>query len=89
MTAIDTIKISPATESILGLTDMGRYTDIERVSRGRAVYCTGPAGALQDLVNEIHDRATEGEGGYDHSSAEKSCLRNNLKTLKSDGWVAK
>jgi hypothetical protein len=57
--------ISNTVWAVVGLDDSGRYPDVEREKTSKGVRCSGDRVALVDLVTEINDRATEGDGGFD------------------------
>jgi hypothetical protein len=86
MSANEQFFITGRTWGIVGLDDMARYTDVERVPVYTGYQCIGTREALIDLVTEIADRATEGEDGYNHDARDKAILRRALRRLARAGW---
>lgn len=79
--------ISPATAQVIGLDDMARYPDIDRVEAHGRVMCIGELSALVSLLTEINDRATEDETGYNETPASKRACAATVRDLRSKGWA--
>lgn len=83
-----TILLSRNVVGILGLDDACRMPNIERISVGKSMIFRGERAALVMLANEISDRATEGDDGYNHSSRDKAILRRALVRMAAHGIKA-
>ena len=77
------VRISTRALDIMGLDDRGRFVDVDRRPfNARLTVCTGKASAIQELVDEMYDRATEGADGYQHEPVERRALKRELSALK-------
>lgn len=80
------VTITNSVFNIVGLDDYARYPDLERRgSSKRFTTLEGPMAAFMDLKNEIYDRATEGDGGYDHSPREQAMCRRAFNDMERQG----
>lgn len=75
--------ISTAALDVAGLDDVARYPDVTRKRwTDRLTACTGTVDALRDLAGELHDRATEGEDGYNHTPRDRRTCRLAVESLR-------
>jgi len=70
---------------LAGLDDQCRYPDIKRVAIGPKTRCTGSPEALNQLVTELNDRATEGADGFAHSGRDKKVFRRAVVSARRQG----
>ena len=80
-----TVTLSEHSAQILGLSDVGRYPELTRKYVRGGIRFTGPADAIRDLITEMKDRATEGEGGYGEENVDKAALLKNLSKIRLQG----
>lgn len=79
------VQISNRAADLCGLDDTGRYPDVERITSRRMTTLVGPMVGMMDLKNELYDRATEGDGGYDHSPADKRIAARAFNAMERQG----
>ncbi len=77
------VSITHEAVTVLGLDDPARYADLDRpAANARFQWFAGTREAIVDLVTELNDRATEGDGGFDESPRNKAICRRAVARIR-------
>jgi len=85
-TTFETMTLTVTALMVMGLDDIGRVPDVARRRDGSKVICTGERSDLLYIVQELNDRATEGDGGYGETARDKAVCRRAVKAAARQGF---